>query len=95
MGVSCMTRVNHTDTILVGTNSNLFIVEFKFDSKHTAASYFSTTHKFPGIHSWLITSIAYYYDEKEGKLETYSVSRKDQYVTKILLPNFKGSVSNS
>ena len=95
MGVSCMTRVNHTDTILVGTNSNLFVVDFKYDSKHPGASHFSTTHKFPAIHSWLITSIAYYFDERASKLETYSVSRKDQYVTKIVLSNFKGSISSS
>ena len=95
MGVSCMTRIAETDTILVGTNSNLFVVEFHHNNKTPNASHFGMIHRFPGVHSWLITSIDYHIDVKTNCLEAYSVSRKDQHLTKIVLQNFKSHIPAS
>lgn len=73
MGISCMKRVKDSDTLLAGTNGNLYVVKFNYHSAGNCN--FELLSTVSDIHSWLITSIDYYVED--DKTEVFTVSRKD------------------
>jgi hypothetical protein len=58
MGISCMKRIKDTDTLMVGTNGSLYVVNFTYISDSNNG--FQIVCTVPDIHSWLITSIDYH-----------------------------------